>query len=370
MIKRQIITFLILVTAFVSKAQYNPETFLKENKLNGPVKTYVIIECNDLGHCHIEFREFNRKGQLIEVRCFGSGRDTIKDTINGKIIFFPIYKNPFYRGLDTNELELYLKEYYSYNDKGKIVSKKRSDENDSCMNITKYVYNSIDSLIEKVNINFEKADTNRLNYIYEYGENITQKYIIEDNKDTILKTVTYFDPHSGTSKNYQYHKRKEEGNNSIYYIEMTEYNKHNLLIKEENYSYDSLNVTKTPHRIFEYKYNRKRQRVYSKVTNYSWGNWSNESKNYYFFRHGINYKITGETKKVYDGSIVNSTYIILLDKCENDTLFKYTQGEKTTITTEDYIYDKYNNWTYRKEIYKSQDKDKEEIHERNFTYWE
>jgi hypothetical protein len=369
MIKRQIITFLILITVFVSKAQDNPETFLKENKLNGPVKTYVINKFNH--HCRIEFREFNTKGQLTETRYFGSGRDTIKDTINGEIISFPFYKNPFYRGLDTNELELYLKDYYSYNDKGKIISEKRSNKNDSCINITKYVYNALDSLIEEVYINFEKADTNRYYYVYEYGKNKVQKLKIEDFKDTISKTLTYFDRHSGTSKNYQYHNRKGEDKNSIYHIEMTEYDKHNLLIKEENYSYDSLTATKTPHRIFEYKYNRKRQRVYSKVTNYDWGNWSEESKNYYFFRHGINYKRTGtETKKAYDGSIVNSTYIILLDKCENDTLFKYTQGEKITITTEDYIYDKYNNWTYRKEIYKSQDKDIEEILERNFTYWE
>jgi hypothetical protein len=340
----QVIVFIFFSFVFISWYPYIPKTTLKEKGLKGPVKT-IIENVSVWDESNVIVQDFNKQGQLVEIRFFRSKRLPL-DTTFGNNRQFPI--NGSFIGIDTTDLEYYYKITYKYNSKGMLIQEKKETNKKFICYEEKYFYNSEDSLDKKIYINYtdNKIDSSFNEYKYFYSKNKLHKVTIYNNLDTIQNDFFYFNEKNVIVKCVSILQTQKSPN--LYYLSVFEYGQNIQLYKKSNWvsksndtipNSDMLNTT-------EYVYNSKNLKIFVRYVDFLSKDVFKDITRVYSYKKDHLKKIEEQNK------IEKKISITYFDN--NGNCSKYIQynlnskNEKfnNMVIRINYKYDKYKNWVY------------------------
>lgn len=332
--KKRIIILIIISAIFISWHPYTHKETLKAKKLKGRVK-FVIENVNHWAdHC-IVFQNFNKRGQLSEIRYYLPKTVFVDDTIFGKL---PEKLNSDYRGLDTSIFDFSHKYRYQYNSKGGIVHIAGVDKEDTLFFEKIFEYNSKDSLVKQVSYYYENGkvrDSSVTQYMFETSASFISKIIIEDIKDTLWVFSTL--------NNNKIVKKESYRNgyfDNISTIELFDYNKRGLTTRIDEYSFNKETQNKTPAILRETEYDEN-EITSEKTTIYSEGQIDRIIQKKYSYESGLTKTVEVTTNR---NDTVLSYNEVYYDKFQN--IIKYI-GQSYPSEFEgyyEYKYDDYGNW--------------------------
>ncbi|MEI6346417.1 MAG: hypothetical protein WCP69_00595 [Bacteroidota bacterium] len=340
----QVIVLMIFSFVLISWYPYIPKTTLKEKGLKGPVKT-IIENVSVFDERNVIVQDFNKQGQLVEIRFFRSKRLPL-DTALGNKRQFPI-KGKFF-GLDTTNLEYHYKIAYKYNSKGLLIQEIKLTNKHFVSFEEKHFYNSEDSLVKKIFINNteNKIDSSIHEYKYFYSKNRLQKVTIYNNSDTIQNNFFYFNEKNMIVKCVSTIQTQKSPD--LYHLSVFEYGQNKLLYKESNWvsqsndtmpDSDILNTT-------EYKYNNENLKTYERYVYFLGKVVLKDITRVYSYKKEHLKKIeeqnTSEKK-------VSITYFDNTGNCSKYIQYNLNSENKKLnylVIKINYEYDKFKNWVY------------------------
>lgn len=350
--------FICITLLFQNWHPFSYQMTLKKKKLKGPVKMVIERGMNFYNEC-ITVQDFNKKGQLAEIRYFYNQQifdSTITklnfETVNKTILdssLFLIPKYPNYYGLDTNMMEYSHKISFSYLKNGKIASEVGRQTNNEIYFKRLYSYNSLDSLIQEQGFYLDSLNSLSLHYLttisYEITDSssttkTTTNNILAKSLPEILTETTFYNQKHPVKKisHYDYHTGER------CYLTVLTYHGDTLISNITQIESDKTADNELI--IFEIKINNKLYEV--KRTTIENNKIAKTESADWIFKNKKLTTVINRIKSDFDSK--EKIFFTHYDQFENETLL-ISVNQDTIFTN--YRYDNFNNWIHRSTVSKN-----------------